>query len=92
MTDPVRRHAVVHGRVQGVGFRWSTRREAERRGLSGYARNLDDGTVEVEFEGPAATVDEALDWLRQGPPGAEVERVEVAEAEPELRRSDFRIG
>jgi len=49
--DVVRRRVVVHGRVQGVGFRWSTAAEAERVGVAGHVRNLPDGTVEAELEG-----------------------------------------
>ena len=68
----------VHGRVQGVWFRDSTRREAERLGVQGYAINLDDGNVEVLAEGPAAALDALQDWLHQGPPMARVTRVEVS--------------
>lgn len=60
--------ARVHGRVQGVAFRESTRREGARLGLSGWVKNLTDGTVEVEFEGPAAPVAVLLAWLANGPP------------------------
>ena len=87
----IRRRAVVHGRVQGVYFRDSTRREAEARGVAGWARNLDDGTVEAVFEGPAAAVDAMLDFVRRGPPDARVERVERYEEEPEGLRG-FGIG
>ncbi|TVQ84389.1 MAG: acylphosphatase [Chromatiaceae bacterium] len=62
----------VAGRVQGVFFRASAREEAQRRGITGYARNLPDGRVEVLACGPADTVAELREWLRRGPPGAEV--------------------
>jgi acylphosphatase len=71
----------VYGRVQGVFFRASTAREAHRLGLSGYARNLDDGSVEVLACGPSAAVASLRGWLRTGPPMARVERVECEAAE-----------
>lgn len=74
--------AWVHGRVQGVAFREYTRREAARLGLSGWVRNLTDGTVEVEFEGPAAAVAALLAWLATGPPAARVTRVVPVELPP----------
>ncbi|MBC7263943.1 MAG: acylphosphatase [Chloroflexi bacterium] len=70
-------HAVVHGWVQGVGFRYSTYQRAHMLGLRGYVRNQWDGTVEVVAEGPEATLERFLAYLRQGPPGAHVERVDV---------------
>ena len=66
----------VSGRVQGVWFRESTRREARRLGLTGHAINLPDGTVEVLAAGEAAALDELESWLRQGPPMARVTKVE----------------
>ncbi|MGY5766357.1 acylphosphatase [Brachybacterium sp. DNPG3] len=80
--DALRRVVRVHGRVQGVGFRWATAREAERRGLVGTVRNLLDGTVEADVEGPSAAVTAMLAWLEQGPPSARVERTVVTAAEP----------
>ena len=68
---------VVRGRVQGVWYRESCRREAERLGLAGWARNLDDGTVEVVAEGPAAALDALVAWCRSGPPRALVVGVDV---------------
>jgi acylphosphatase len=82
----VARRAVVHGRVQGVFFRDTVRRAAEQRGVAGWAANRTDGTVEVWLEGEADAVDSMLRVLHDGPPRAEVERVEVFEAEPEALR------
>jgi acylphosphatase len=79
----VARRAVIHGRVQGVFFRDTVRRAAEQRGVAGWAANRDDGTVEVWLEGERDAVDSMLRVLRDGPPRAEVESVDVAEAEPE---------
>jgi acylphosphatase len=79
----VARRAVVHGRVQGVFFRDTVRRAAEQRGVAGWAANRTDGTVEVWLEGEADAVDSMLRVLHDGPPRAEVEHVDVSEAEPE---------
>jgi acylphosphatase len=71
--------AQVRGRVQGVGYRASTVYEARRLGLTGWARNLPDGTVEVVARGDTAAVDALLAWLQQGPRGARVTGVDVEE-------------
>ena len=68
----------IHGRVQGVFFRQSSREEARRLGLTGYARNNADHTVTIEAEGPAAALDALEAWCRQGPEMARVDRVDVA--------------
>jgi acylphosphatase len=70
-----RRHLVVSGRVQGVGFRYSTQRQATRLGLCGWVRNTDDGKVEIMAEGPLSAVDALEAWCRHGPPGARVTSV-----------------
>jgi acylphosphatase len=67
---------VVVGMVQGVGFRWYVARHARAIGLTGYARNLPDGTVEVVADGPEASLPELERLLRTGPANARVERVE----------------
>ncbi|MBS0430848.1 MAG: acylphosphatase [Proteobacteria bacterium] len=72
----------VRGRVQGVCFRASTRDEALRLGISGHARNLADGSVEVLACGPDAALEELHRWLHHGPPSARVERV-ACEAWPD---------
>ena len=72
----------MHGRVQGVFFRDTCRREAERRGVTGWVRNEPDGTVGALFEGPPDAVDALVAWCRQGPPYAEVRRVEVSDPAP----------
>jgi len=80
---PVRRRVRVHGRVQGVFFRDSVRREAARRGVAGWARNCPDGTAEAVFEGPPDAVDAMVEFVRRGPGHAEVSRLEVSEEAPE---------
>ncbi len=72
-----RLQAIVHGRVQGVNFRYYTQRRASNLGLAGYVRNLWDGTVEVVAEGPRTALDELLAFLRVGPRGSIVTDVSV---------------
>jgi acylphosphatase len=74
---------VAHGRVQGVFFRDSVRREAARRGVAGWARNCSDGTAEAVFEGPAEDVAAMVEFVRAGPGHAEVSRVEETSEQPE---------
>jgi DNA ligase D-like protein (predicted 3'-phosphoesterase) len=69
--------ATVRGRVQGVGFRYTTVERARELGVLGWVRNEDDGSVGVHAEGEEAAVEELLAFLREGPPGAAVEEVEV---------------
>jgi acylphosphatase len=78
-----RRHVRAHGRVQGVFFRDSLRREAGRRGVAGWARNCADGTVEAVFEGPDDAVDALVELCRAGPGHAVVSRLDVETEEPE---------
>jgi len=73
----LRAEAVVHGRVQGVWFRYSTCETARSLGLAGYVRNRPDGSVEAVFEGPESAVRRAVSWCYRGPRLAEVERVDV---------------
>lgn len=79
----VRRRVVVHGRVQGVFFRDTARREAAGRGVSGWVRNTPEGTVEAVFEGEPEAVERLVGFAEDGPPEAQVERVETFEEEPE---------
>ncbi len=79
----IRRHVIVHGRVQGVFFRDSCRQEAEILGVRGWIANRSDGSVEAVFEGDASAVDEIVDWCREGPAQADVSRVDVQSEEPE---------
>ena len=79
----IRRRAIVHGRVQGVFFRDTMRRMAQSRGVAGWVTNRPDGTVEAVFEGEPQDVESILNFSREGPRGAAVERVDVIEEEPE---------
>jgi len=77
--DRLRRRVRVSGRVQGVGFRAATKAKAEACGVTGWVRNLPDGSVEAAFEGDAEAVAALLDFFRAGPRLARIERVEVRE-------------
>jgi acylphosphatase len=74
---------VVHGSVQGVFFRDTTRRMADQRSVAGWVRNNPDGSVEAVFEGEESAVDRLVAFAHEGPRGARVERVEVFDEEPE---------
>jgi acylphosphatase len=87
----VSRHYRIYGRVQGVGFRFFTEHAALREGMSGYVRNVADGTVEVQVEGEREAVERFEIALHQGPPGARVERVEITEMPPEGRHRGFMV-
>ena len=82
---------LVTGRVQGVFFRASTQREAQKLGVTGYAHNLPDGSVEVLACGDTAAVEQLKEWLWQGPPGARVSEVECRRVEAPAP-TGFRTG
>jgi acylphosphatase len=87
MSEVVAKSVTVHGRVQGVGFRYSTASEAQRLGVKGWVRNEMDGTVTAFIEGTPDAVDAMVEWCRQGPGYALVERVDVEPASPSGARS-----
>ncbi len=89
MTD--RLHVLVKGCVQGVGFRYTTYRQATALGLSGWVCNTPDGFVEAEFEGSKTALEEMCAWCKRGPSFADVEHVEVTWDEGEARHSAFTI-
>ena len=78
----VARRVRVHGRVQGVFFRDTCRREASSRGVAGWVRNCSDGTVEAWFEGPGDAVEAMVSWTGRGPSRAEVTTVDVDSVDP----------
>ncbi|MBI5623228.1 MAG: acylphosphatase [Elusimicrobia bacterium] len=83
--------AVVHGRVQGIGYRWFVRDTASDLRLSGWVRNLQDGSVELEAEGPAGDLERLQAALRTGHPYARVDRVESSRVEPRGKKGTFDI-
>lgn len=85
MTAPrplTRRHLLVLGRVQGVGFRWFARELAASLGLAGWARNREDGSVELEAEGAPGALDEFVRRLKDGNPAARVDEVVAVTVAP----------
>ena len=91
-SDPESRlHAVVHGRVQGVNFRYYTVRTARRLGLTGWVANQRDGTVETVAEGSPDALGRFQAFLHDGPPSAAVLRVDVDWGPPEGGLKDFGV-
>jgi acylphosphatase len=89
------RQVLIRGIVQGVGYRYWTRRTAMARGLQGWVRNRRDGSVEAVFAGPEQTVAETIALCRRGPSSARVVSVDETAAEPDalnLRRRDERFS
>ena len=91
MSDVVRRRAIVKGRVQGVWYRDTARREADRLGVAGSATNLGDGSVALEVEGPPEAVDAFLTWAAEGPSRARVDAV-LLEDRPPTGQAGFVVG
>lgn len=85
-------HALVSGRVQGVGYRWSCLAQAQALGLVGQVRNLPDGDVEVLAQGGGQDVDRLVAWLHRGPRWASVARVAVTDLRPgSLEAQEFTV-
>jgi acylphosphatase len=75
MTELVRAHVIISGRVQGVFFRVATLEKAKKSKVAGWVKNKHDGSVEAVFEGEKSLVDSVLQWCQQGPPGSRVDNV-----------------
>jgi len=88
---PERAHIYITGRVQGVGFRYSTYHVARQFGLAGWVRNVEDGRVEAVFLGNRETIQRMLAWCRHGPPGSFVENLDVTWDETADGPVEFRI-
>jgi acylphosphatase len=80
----------ITGRVQGVGFRWRAATEARDRDIKGFVKNLSNGSVYIEAEGPIDELNTFVEWCRMGPGYAHVETVKV-DALPPVNYKDFRI-
>ena len=87
----VGRRFVITGRVQGVGFRYFTRDTALREGVTGWVRNLANGSVEAVVEGESEAVTRVERAIRRGPPGARVDTVQVDDEAPSGAYTDFRV-
>jgi len=86
-----RAHIIVRGLVQGVGFRWFAARRANALGLTGYARNLIDGAVEIEAEGDRSLIEELVGDIRVGPRSAHVHDLTIEWKEPSHESGQFVI-
>ena len=82
---------IVSGRVQGVGFRWSTKREADRLELTGYVRNRADGRVEIVVAGSAGVVGDFITWAKRGPSFSNVSHIAVTELPLQASYTGFSI-
>ena len=91
MAPPLTRHLSIHGRVQGVGFRWSLSAQARALGLTGWVRNRRDGSVEALIRGEVEAVEALTAWAHSGPPGARVERV-LSDDTPEVEGGEALSG
>jgi acylphosphatase len=81
----------VHGRVQGVAFRWYTRKSALSYGLKGWVRNRPDGSVQMVAEGPRDSLEAFCDWTQRGPDHARVDRQEISWSQANGKFEDFLI-
>jgi len=77
MEDQLNARVIIRGRVQGVFFRMETKRTADKSGVCGWVKNLNDGTVEALFEGERADVEAVLNWCKKGPPLSSVAGVDI---------------
>ena len=84
-------HLLIHGRVQGVGYRAFLQAEAQRRDLAGWARNLRSGEVEAVVAGPAEAVEALVAACRKGPLGSRVDGIVRSEAAPPRPTGPFRV-
>lgn len=81
----------VIGQVQGVGFRYQAREIAQNLGLSGFAQNLSDGTVQMVVQGDKEKIDQLVQWSKEGPQWAKVSEVKVEFSDPQEKFEDFEI-
>lgn len=86
----ITRRLMVHGRVQGIGYRYAMLTMARRLGINGWVRNCRDGSVEALIQGPAASVEQLAAWARRGPDAALVQGVETFAVDSTETYSDFR--
>lgn len=82
MNESIQKKLIIVGRVQGVFFRLETQKEARRLGISGYVKNLPDGSVQAVIQGDAQTVGEMIKWCYQGPPASKVDHIDLSDIEP----------
>jgi acylphosphatase len=88
----VRVHIIVRGKVQGVYFRQNAQRVCNGYGVTGWVRNLEDGSVETILEGDKNFVEDAISWFKMGPPSAHVEKIELRYDRYSGEFQDFKIN
>lgn len=81
----------VYGDVQGVGFRWKAREMARSMNLTGYSKNLPDGTLEIIAQGDKKTLEKYLEWVEIGPSLARVDKIDSEFRTPQKKYADFKI-
>ncbi len=91
MPSNKRVHLIIHGRVQGVNFRYFTQQKAEELGIYGWVRNKKDGSVEIIADGSGQIVDEFINWCKVGPQKANVTKVDMEEVSRTTNLTDFSI-
>jgi acylphosphatase len=84
-------HMIVHGKVQGVGFRWHTQQLAARYGIVGWVRNRSDGTVEIDAQGPTEAMNKFVQGVRKGSPFSKVTRISTQSKAPRKDLRSFQI-
>lgn len=89
--EKARVHVFISGLVQGVFFRWNTKKMADKLQLSGWVRNLPDGRVEAIFEGNRESIEKMIEWCKKGPSEAIVEKVEIIWEEYKSEYKGFKI-
>ncbi|NBI13387.1 acylphosphatase [[Haemophilus] felis] len=87
----VNKQFFIYGRVQGVGFRFTTWREAQKLGLSGFVKNREDGSVEVVVRADLSTLEKLRSWLQVGPRAAKVNKIVEQDYKGEIQLTDFSI-
>lgn len=91
MTAIKKANIIVYGMVQGVFYRDSTMRKARELGLAGTVRNLPDGTVAIEAQGPVSALEDLIKWAGEGPPAAVVKDLDVTYGDPDPDLSGFQV-
>lgn len=89
--DLCRVQMTISGKVQGVFYRASTLETAQKEGLSGWVKNMDDGSVIAEFQGDEGQIARIIEWCWQGPPMAQVDMVSVAHKKPQTDQQGFHV-
>ncbi len=87
----MKKHIIIYGRVQGVGFRHFIKTHAKKLGVNGWAKNLDNGTVEAMFEGDEQSVQQLIERCRKGPVTGFVEKMDIEDEQGETSYSGFKI-